>query len=218
VRIITTYDGSHTVYHPGTDDHFHSIYGAVSESMHVYINAGFKFHPSRNVSLLEVGFGTGLNVLLTLKQAWSDNRRVRYDSIDKFVLPDEITDSLNYSGLSENINKGWFGLIHSLSWNTDHDITNFFSLRKILADIHETDFSRKYDIVYFDAFGPDKQPDMWNEEIYRKIFSAMNPGGILTTYSSKGEVRRELQRCGFIVEKLPGAHGKREMIRCLVPV
>jgi tRNA U34 5-methylaminomethyl-2-thiouridine-forming methyltransferase MnmC len=218
VRIITTHDGSHTVYHPGTDDHFHSIYGAVSESIHVYINAGFRYHPSQDVRMLEVGFGTGLNVLLTIKQAWSDRRKVRYDSIDKFILPCEITDSLNYSGLIENINQEWFGLIHSLSWNIDHDITDFFCLKKILADIHETDLTGKYDIVYFDAFGPDKQPDMWNEEIYRKIFNAMNPGGILTTYSSKGEVRRGLQHCGFIVEKLPGAHGKREMIRCLVPV
>jgi tRNA U34 5-methylaminomethyl-2-thiouridine-forming methyltransferase MnmC len=217
VRIITTYDGSHTVFHPGTGDHFHSIYGAVSESMHVFINAGFSYHPSKDVKIFEVGFGTGLNVLLTLKQAWSEKRKVRYDSIDNFILPVQITDSLNYAGISENINKDWFSLIHSLSWDKDHNITDFFTLRKILADIHEIDLPIKYDIVYFDAFGPDRQPDMWTEEIFMKIYKAMNPGGILTTYSSKGEVRRSLHRCGFMVEKLTGAHGKREMIRCHVP-
>lgn len=217
MKIITTNDGSHTVFHPGTDDHYHSIYGAVSESVHVYIDAGFRYHSSGVISLLEVGFGTGLNVLLTLKQAWADKRKVRYDSIDNYILPVEITDSLNYSVLSENINADWFRLIHSVSWNTDNDITDFFRLHKILADIHETIFTRKYDIVYFDAFSPDRQPDMWTEEVFLRIFNAMNPGGILTTYSSKGEVRRRLQYCGYIVEKLPGAQGKREMIRCLKP-
>lgn len=217
MRIITTYDGSHTVFHPGTGDHFHSIYGAVSESIHVYINAGFSYHPSKDVNVLEVGFGTGLNVLLTLRQAWSEKRKVRYDSIDNYILPVEITNSLNYAALSENINKDWFSLIHSLSWDRDHDITDFFSLRKILADIHEINLPNKYDIVYFDAFGPDRQPDMWTDKIFLKIYKAMNPGGILTTYSSKGEVRRGLQHCGFMVEKLPGAHGKREMIKCQVP-
>jgi tRNA U34 5-methylaminomethyl-2-thiouridine-forming methyltransferase MnmC len=217
VKIITTYDGSHTVYHPGIDDHFHSIYGAFSESMHVYINAGFNYHPSQDVNILEVGFGTGLNVLLTLKQAWTQNRKVRYDSLDKFILPDEITNSLNYSELTEDINGDWFRIIHNLSWNTDHAITDFFSLKKILADIHEINFPRKYDIIYFDAFGPEKQPDMWTEEVCLKIYNAMNPGAVLTTYSSKGEVRRRLQNCGFVVEKLPGAHGKREMMRCFRP-
>jgi tRNA U34 5-methylaminomethyl-2-thiouridine-forming methyltransferase MnmC len=217
MKIITTDDGSHTVYNPTINDHFHSIHGAVSESVHVYINAGFRYHPSKEVSVLEVGFGTGLNVLLTLKQAWIEKRMVNYDSIDNFVLPDEITDSLNYYSLTENINSDWFSLIHNLHWNMNHDITDYFRLRKILADIHEINFSRKYDIVYFDAFGPDRQPDMWTEEVFIKIYNSMNSGGILTTFSSKGEVRRRLQNCGFVVEKLPGAKGKREMIRCLVP-
>ena len=164
-----------------------------------------------------MGFGTGLNVLLTLKQASAEKRKVRYDSVDSNILPDALIGSLNYNALVDNIDKNWFGLIHDLDWNTEYDITDFFSLRKILVDIHDLNLTAKYDIVYFDAFGPDKQPDMWTEEIFKKIFNSMNPGGILTTYSSKGEVRRKLQNCGFNVEKLRGAKGKREMIRCLIP-
>jgi tRNA U34 5-methylaminomethyl-2-thiouridine-forming methyltransferase MnmC len=217
MKIITTEDGSHTIYHPEMDDHFHSIHGAVTESMHVYIRSGFSYHTSREVNVLEVGFGTGLNVLLTLRQAWLEKRMVSYDSIDKSILPDEITDSLNYPVHIENINKRWFRLIHSSSWNADHKIEDFFSFRKILAGIHEFNPGKKYDVVYFDAFGPGKQPDMWTGDIFHKIFNAMNPGGILTTYSSKGEVRRRFQQCGFIVEKLPGPKGKKEIIRCLVP-
>jgi tRNA U34 5-methylaminomethyl-2-thiouridine-forming methyltransferase MnmC len=218
MKIITTEDGSHTVYHPEINDHFHSIHGAFRESMHVYIRSGFSYHPSADVSILEIGFGTGLNVLLTLKQAREEKRKVRYDSVDKFVLPAEITDILNYSGFSESIDAGWLSTIHDLSWNADHEISDFFSFRKILADINDLKFTRKYDIVYFDAFAPDKQPDMWTEEIFLKIYNAMNPGGLLTTYSSKGEVKRKFQHCGFIVEKIPGAPGKREMLRCFKPV
>ena len=214
LRIILTEDGSHTIYHSEINDHYHSIHGAFSESLHVYIRSGFNYHPSANVSILEVGFGTGLNVLLTLKQALEEKRQVTYHTIDKFVLPADITDCLNYNQFLENINPGLFNTIHRLSWDTDHELSGFFLLRKILADMNELELVKGYDIVYFDPFGPDKQPDMWTEDIFRKIYTAMNPGGLLVTYSSKGDVKRRFQKCGFIVEKIPGPPGKREMLRC----
>jgi tRNA U34 5-methylaminomethyl-2-thiouridine-forming methyltransferase MnmC len=214
-RIILTEDGSHTVYYPLINDHYHSIHGAFSESLHVYIRSGFSYHPSVNVSILEVGFGTGLNVLLTLKTAFDEKRQVTYHTVDKFALPADITDHLNYSQFTEIIIPGLFNTIHRLSWDTDHDLSGFFSLRKILADISNLELTGGYDVVYFDAFGPDKQPDMWTEDIFRKIYNAMNPGGLLVTYSSKGDVKRKFQHCGFIVEKIPGPPRKREMLRCL---
>ena len=217
-RIVTTEDGSHTLYNPGINDHYHSIYGAIRESMHVYISSGFSYHSSPFISLLEVGFGTGLNVLLTMKQAGEEKRRVIYHSVDKYVLPADITEHLNYSRFFDSTQSGWLAKIHDLSWNKDHEISDFFLLRKIHADINELEFTSKYDIVYFDAFGPDKQPEMWTEDIFSKIYNAMNPGGLLTTYSSKGEVKRRFQRCGFMVEKIPGPRGKREMLRCSRPV
>ncbi len=215
LRIILTEDGSHTIFYPEINDHYHSIHGAFSESLHVFIRSGFSYHPSADVSILEVGFGTGLNVLLTLKQALEEKRQVIYHAIDKFVLPADITDSLNYNQFLETINPGLFNAIHRLSWNTDHELSGFFLLRKILADINELEPTIGYDIVYFDAFGPDKQPEMWTEDIFRKIYTAMNPGGLLVTYSSKGDVKRRFQKCGFIVEKIPGPPGKREMLRCI---
>jgi tRNA U34 5-methylaminomethyl-2-thiouridine-forming methyltransferase MnmC len=215
LRIILTKDGSHTIYHPEINDHYHSIHGAFSESLHVYIRSGFSYHPSADVCILEVGFGTGLNVLLTLKQALEEKRQVIYHAIDKFVLPADITDSLNYNQFLKTINPGLFNAIHRLSWDTDHELSGFFLLRKILADINELEPTIGYDIVYFDAFGPDKQPEMWTEDIFRKIYTAMNPGGLLVTYSSKGDVKRRFQKCGFIVEKIPGPPGKREMLRCI---
>jgi tRNA U34 5-methylaminomethyl-2-thiouridine-forming methyltransferase MnmC len=212
--LIFTKDGSHTIFLPELNEHYHSVHGAIRESLHVYIHSGFDHHPIKNVKVLEVGFGTGLNVLLTLKQAMEEKRKVIYHTIDKFILPEELTGKLNYDTLIGEMVSGWFQMIHVSPWNREIPISDFFTLMKILTDLKDTEFNYKYDIVYFDAFGPDKQPEMWTMDIFKKIFEAMNPGGILTTYSSKGEVRRKMEQCGFSVEKLPGPAGKREMLRC----
>ena len=214
LKLILTEDGSHTIYLPEMNEHYHSVHGAISESLHVYIRSGFSHHPARKVSILEIGFGTGLNVLLTYKQAREEKRKVIYHSVDTFILPVNITGYLNYDLLHEDINPGWLRMIHGLSWDTEHEISEFFHLKKILSDIKKLDLTSKYDIVYFDAFGPDKQPDLWTDDIFSKIYEAMNSGSILTTYSSKGEVKRRFQQCGFMVEKIMGPPGKREMLRC----
>lgn len=214
LRLILTEDGSHTIYLPEINEHYHSVHGAISESLHVYIRSGFSYHPARKVSILEVGFGTGLNVLLTFAQAREEKRKVIYHTVDTFILPDDITDCLNYLSY-EVINPEWFRLIHEVSWDAEHEISEFFHLKKVLADIKKLDLTSKYDLVYYDAFGPNKQPEMWTENIFRKIYDSMNPGSILTTYSSKGEVKRKFEQCGFMVEKIPGPPGKREMLRCV---
>lgn len=215
LRLILTEDGSHTIYLPEINEHYHSVHGAISESLHVYIRSGFSYHPARKVSILEVGFGTGLNVLLTFAQAREEKRKVIYHTVDTFILPDDITDCLNYDLSNAVINPEWFRLIHGVSWDAEHEISEFFHLKKILADIKKLDLTSKYDLVYYDAFGPNKQPEMWTENIFRKIYDSMNPGSILTTYSSKGEVKRKFEQCGFMVEKIPGPPGKREMLRCV---
>jgi len=221
LRLILTEDGSHTIYLPEINEHYHSVHGAISESLHVYIRSGFSYHTAQKVNILEVGFGTGLNVLLTLMQARKEKREVVYHTIDTFILPSDITNSLNYdllcNQLCENIDHEWFQIIHKSSWDAEHQISEFFYLKKILGDIKKIKLTSKYDIVYFDAFGPDKQPDIWTDDIFMQIYKVMNPGSILTTYSSKGEVKRKLENCGFIVEKIPGPRFKREMIRCMRP-
>lgn len=218
LKLITTKDGSHTIYLPGMNEHYHSVHGAISESLHVYIRSGFSYHPARKISVLEIGFGTGLNVLLTLIQAREEKRNVTYHSVDTFILPAYIIDKLNYNTLYDSTSgsndPSWFKMIHGSSWENEYEISDFFHLKKIFADIKKIELTSKYDIVYFDAFGPDKQPDMWTDDIFKKIYDAMNPGSIMTTYSSKGEVRRKLEKSGFMVEKIPGPAGKREILRC----
>lgn len=215
LKLILTKDGSHTIFIPGMNEHYHSVHGAVSESLHVYIHAGFCQHSAKSVNILEVGFGTGLNVLLTLKQAMEEKREVLYHAIDNFILPMDITARLNYESFPGVSMTGLLNMIHELEWGKEHQVSDFFKFKKILSDIKETEFTSLYDIIYFDAFGPDKQPEMWTEDIFIKLYGVMKPGGILTTYSSKGEVKRRLERCGFSIEKLHGPEGKREMMRCI---
>ncbi len=208
-EIIHTNDHSHTIYVPELDEHYHSVNGAIQESRHVYIEAGLNQCYQNPVFVLEIGFGTGLNALLSAMEAEKRNIRIKYFSIEKYPLPESVTAKLNYISL----NKLLFSKIHAATWNQKADITSFFSLHKIEADLHNFPFPEQYDVVFYDAFGPDKQPDVWSQEIFDRIFSGMNPEGILTTYCAKGEVRRMLQRAGFTVERIPGPPGKREMLR-----
>lgn len=215
IQLRLTKDGSHTLYIPELDEYYHSLHGAINESVHVFLQAGFSSHPSGNVKLLEIGFGTGLNAILTMIRAEEENRTVTYHSIDINPLPTEIISRLNYPELLEGIYKERFRKIHEVDWNTEHEIASFFRLKKILADIRDHELAGSYQVVYFDAFAPDKQPGLWKQEIFMKIFNAMSADSILTTYSSKGEIKRRMAKCGFDVEKIPGPPGKREMMRCL---
>lgn len=240
-KVITTDDGSHTIYVPELNEHYHSTRGAVQESNHIFIDKGFRFYlerlisqsatyKDRQINILEIGFGTGLNALLTLLEAEKSSINVNYHSVELYPVSIEEAEKLNYIGLvnkSEQnqqqvqdqqleINKVLFLELHISPWEKAVDITPGFTLLK-----HKFDFSqpekfitnRLYNIIYFDAFAPEKQPEMWTQEIFNKIFSLCSEGAVFTTYCAKGSVRRMLQSAGFKMERLPGPPGKREILR-----
>ncbi len=211
--LYKTNDGSHTLYVKELDEYYHSIHGAVNESIHIFLNSAFSFHSATDVSIFEMGLGTGLNAFLTMIRAEEEQRSAVYHAIEKYPLSQGLINQLNYAELFSGSKIQWFDQIHSCGWEKDNQLTEFFTIRKIKADLVSYEMHDKYDIIYFDAFAPDKQPDLWTGDIFRKLFDSMRPAGILATYSSKGSVRRTMESCGFQVEKLPGPPGKREMLR-----
>ena len=214
-QLITTSDGSHTIYVPELDEHYHSVHGAIQESKHIFINCGFKFCKANPVKIFEIGFGTGLNALLTALECSADKRIVDYTSVEKYPLTQDVTKLLNYKDFTGTDGDRLFNLIHSAHWEATQEISPTFSIKKINADLTKAHFDGSYDLVYFDAFGPDKQPEMWNRDIFGMISSLMAKNGILVTYSAKGEVKRNLRANGFEVSFLPGPPGKREIIRAI---
>jgi tRNA U34 5-methylaminomethyl-2-thiouridine-forming methyltransferase MnmC len=215
VLLKTTSDGSHTLYVPEIDEHFHSINGAVRESMIVFIGNGYQFCKCDPVNILEVGFGTGLNAFLTLITSLKDGRRVNYTSLEKNPLPREILNRLNYPDFAGPDGKSLFDLMHSAVWDSPELIAGKFTLEKRRTDFISCEIEGNYNLIYFDAFGPDKQPEMWEERLFKKLAAATTAGGIFVTYSSKGIIKRFLRDCGFEVALVPGPPGKREMIRAV---
>lgn len=213
-QIIKTSDGSHTIFVPALNEHYHSVHGAVTESDFIFIKAGFDFCTANPVRIFEAGFGTGLNALLTA--AGNNGRRyVEYTAIEKFPLGTETLNYLNHGSFAGKEGLMLSKLIHSTPWNEFIDIGINFRLKKIEADLTSFRPEGNYDLIYFDAFGPDKQPEMWTTEVFSKISAMTATGGILVTYSSKGEVKRNLRSCGFEVNRLPGPPGKRQIIRAI---
>ena len=216
IKIEITEDGSHTLYVPALDEHYHSTHGALQESLHVYIEAGLKACTKNEIHLLEIGFGTGLNAFLSLLESESGNIKIIYHTVEKYPLSLEKVLALNYSSLIAPQYSDTFTLIHFSPWETPIEISSRFSLVK-----HRLDFSKpaqfdpqiEFDVVFYDAFAPDKQPEMWTLEVFEKIFVLCSRDAIFTTYCAKGAVRRTLQTAGFVVERLPGPPGKREMLR-----
>jgi tRNA U34 5-methylaminomethyl-2-thiouridine-forming methyltransferase MnmC len=215
IELIITSDGSHSIHVPELNEHYHSIHGAVQESMIVFIQNGYDCCKAEEINILEIGFGTGLNALLTLARAFDDKRKVNYTTIEKYPLEKEITDKLNYDMYVGKRLKGMLGIIHSAPWENTNKITDSFALTKLRSDFISGDISGNYNLIYYDAFGPDKQPEMWEEPLFRKIESVTNPGALFVTYSAKGTVRRLLRSCGFEVSLVPGPPGKREMIQAV---
>lgn len=215
LQIVMTSDGSQTLFIPAMDEHYHSVNGAVQESEFIFVNAGFNFSKADPLFLFEVGFGTGLNVLLTAVMNLGSKREVYYTSIEKFPLPDDIIRSLNYGDIVPKDGKLIFDRIHSCQWNMPCEISEKFTLNKISGDLLTQNITGKYNLIYFDAFGPDKQPEMWSDEVFEKIAGHTLNNGVLVTYSAKGEVKRRLRKYGFEVTLLPGPPGKRQIIRAI---
>lgn len=212
-----TADGSATFYIPEMDEQYHSINGASTESKHVFIEKGFNFIQSSNPVILEIGFGTGLNALLTAHFAAISKRNVFFITVDNYPLAKNRVEQLNYEEMLPEREQFLFKSIHECRWDEPVQLTAEFRLLKIKADITKHDWKPPlgYNLIYFDAFGPDKQPDMWSHEIFKKLYDHLQHEGVLVTYSAKGEVRRKLNAAGFTTERLPGPPGKKEMLRAI---
>jgi|SRR5579871_252525 len=217
-EIFLTEDGSHSVAFPGTNVSYHSKFGAINESMHVFIGSGLRSLPDEltEISVFEMGFGTGLNVLLSLIDIMNNNKNIYYETIEKFPLEKEMISSLNYCNqLNRNDLQSTFEKLHSVNWNEEITIHPKFNFRKINIGIEEYSSEKKFDVIYYDAFDPIFQPELWTQTIFEKLFHLLKPKGILVTYSSKGNVRRALSVAGFAVQKLAGPKGKREITRAV---
>jgi tRNA U34 5-methylaminomethyl-2-thiouridine-forming methyltransferase MnmC len=206
IRIVDTADGSHSIYNERLDEHYHSVHGAIRESRHVFIEAGLLHTTKTDLRILEIGFGTGLNALLTLLQ--DPHRRIHYTSLEAFPLEPELALQLNYTALSAS-----FAELHLAEWEKEIPITSNFVLRKMKGKLEELIIEGKFDLIYFDAFSPERQPELWTREIFHRLFSLMNENGCLVTYCAKGQVRRNMEEAGLTVERLAGPPGKREMLR-----
>ena len=215
MKIIRTSDGSDTLYVPEIDEHYHSVHGAVQESKFIFIDNGLNYNKAGSVRIFEAGFGTGLNALLTAEVSFKDDREIFYTSIEKYPLPENIINSLNYKEFVSEKGKKIFDRMHLCGWNTPEKLSKNFTLLKIEGDLLAYDIEGSYDLIYFDAFGPEKQPEMWTNEVFRKVAEMTSPNGLLVTYSVKGEVKRALKENGFKVDLLPGPPGKRHILRAV---
>lgn len=211
-EVVITADGSPTVEIPSMGVTYHSRHGAITESLHVFIDAGLKYWNEQNrgeCSILEMGFGTGLNALLTLMEAEKLQRRILYTAIEPFPLEEEIVHQLNYIPERKNT----FLPLHSCEWEKEIAMSPFFTFKKCNTSLTAFSSPQNFDVIYYDAFAPNAQPELWTQEIFEKLYRMLAPAGLLVTYCSKGEVQRAMKSVGFKVEKLAGPPGKREMLR-----
>ena len=213
-QIIQTADGSKTLYIPDFEEHYHSIHGALSEAQHVFVKHGLKSIPKTKLSILEMGFGTGLNAYLTCLENRKLHNEITYTALEAYPVNPDLANKMEYIGLlGFEDEEAVFQYMHQCSWNDLHMIDQYFTLQKIESTIQNVVFQNTFDLVYYDAFAPRVQPELWTEEIFAKILSVMNVGAILVTYCAKGSVKRALKAVGFEVESLEGPARKREMTR-----
>ncbi|MCK9611601.1 MAG: tRNA (5-methylaminomethyl-2-thiouridine)(34)-methyltransferase MnmD [Bacteroidales bacterium] len=215
-QIIITADGSHTLHIPELNECYHSRNGAIAESKHIFIDAGYRFLSwnKEHLNILEVGYGTGLNAFLTLIECEKDEKKVNYVAVEPYRIEEKILSKLNYPDITGSGHHKMFAELHQSVSGVINQLSGNFEIVLIERKIEETQLQDNgYDLVYFDAFAPDVQPEMWTPEIFNKLYIAMKDGGILVTYSCKGDVKRALKSAGFTIEKLPGPLGKREFLR-----
>jgi len=212
-ELLITEDGSHTLFVPEIDECYHSSHGAIQESRHIFIEAGLKMWFKNEINILEIGFGTGLNAFLALIEGERAGKKIKYTTLEKFPLEMGKTQSLNYVNQIDTNKKLLFENLHNSAWEAEVEITPQFILNKIECDFTTYNIESQYDVIFFDAFSPEKQAEMWTEEQFVKIYTHCNRGAILTTYCAKGIVRRALQNAGFTVDRLAGPPGKREILR-----
>jgi tRNA U34 5-methylaminomethyl-2-thiouridine-forming methyltransferase MnmC len=218
LQIITTSDGSHSLLNTTLNETYHSVHGALQESLHVFIKMGLKFfidqYPAKEIRILEVGFGTGLNALLTLQVSTNNLININYTSIETFPLDEEIWRKLNYA--QSPVEQGNFQKLHSANWNEGTAINSNFKILKLHTTLQQLNAAAgSYDLIYFDAFAPNKQPEMWELPVLEKIVSLMSTSSVFVTYCAKGQLKRDLKSLGLSVETLEGPPGKKEMVRAI---
>lgn len=213
-KIIITSDGSTTIHLPAWNENYHSTHGAIQEAYHVFIEMGYKSVEKDEFSILEIGFGTGLNAFITLLETAKDQRNINYVGVEAYPVREDELLALNYVSELDTRNLSHkFEEMHLTPWNKPQAVTPNFTLTKRQMFFHNITDIAAFDLIYFDAFGARVQPDLWTEEVFEIMFKAMKPGGKIVTYAAKGSVRRAMQTVGFVVERLPGPPGKREMLR-----
>lgn len=213
-EIIQTQDGSTTIFLPDLDEHYHSKHGAIQEAYHVFIKAGFELFENQNISILEIGFGTGLNAFITYLEAQKNNKIINYVGVEAYPVLKNEALLMNYvAELDVAEHSIIFAKMHESNWDERIEISNDFCLTKRKQFFNDIDDNNAFDLIYFDAFGYRVQPELWSTEIFQKMYNALKQNGILVTYAARGVVKRSMIEVGFTVEKLPGAPGKREMFR-----
>jgi len=213
IKVIDTHDGSKSLFLPQMNETYHSKFGARTESEHVFINSGYQFVKKDEINIFEVGFGTGLNVFLTCLEQQKDGRKIYFETIEKYPLSSDLIKKINGFIIPEE--KDLFARLHRLDWERNMNLKEHFILHKRQCDLLDYQSDINFDLVYFDAFAPNKQEEMWSEKVFRKMYDLLNEKGVLVTYSAKGSVRRTMQSVGFYVERIPGPPGKREMLRAI---
>ncbi len=210
-EILITSDGSSTIHLPDWDEQYHSKNGSINETYHVFIKCGLKEVVADKVSILEIGFGTGLNCFITYLEG---KKEIDYVGVEAYPVTADEIDKMNFVAVLEaKEQEEVFKKMHDVSWEKKHQISDNFTLTKRKQFFEDINDENAFNLIYYDAFGARVQPQLWTEEIFLKMYKALKPNGILVTYSAKGSVRRAMQAVGFFVERLPGPPGKREMLR-----
>ena len=214
-KIFITSDGSSSIFLPDLDETYHSKHGAIQEAYHVFIRSGLDlFSDDSKVHILEIGFGTGLNCFITFLESERRNLKILYDGVEAYPLKEEEIVQLNYiKELEADELSDVFETMHSIPWEESLKISADFYLKKRKQFFKDIEDKNKFDLIYFDAFGANVQPELWTIDVFKKMFDSLKNNGVLVTYSAKGSVRRAMQEVGFKVERLPGPPGKREMLR-----
>lgn len=217
-EIIRTADGSATIFLPEWNEHYHSRHGALQEALHVFIKSGLEHllekKEMERVHILEIGFGTGLNALISYYEAARNKVDIDYTGVEAYPVSKDELQALDYPSVFKEGDAGEvFKALHDCPWSQRTAISSFFMLQKQQMFFRDIKAEKVYDLIFFDAFGPRVQPDLWTEEIFQGMYRALQEEGVLVTYSAKGSVRRAMQAAGFLVERLPGPPGKREMLR-----
>ena len=213
-KIIQTRDGSTTIHIEDWDECYHSRFGAIQEAQHVFIKKGLSLFENESVSILEIGFGTGLNAFITFLEFPKYNQKINYVGIEAYPVTIEEAGLMNYvSELNAEGEKSIFEQLHHSQWEVSNDLNEDFVFTKRRQFFTDIDDIEKFDLIYFDAFGYDVQPELWSADIFIKMFKALKSKGVLVTYAARGIIKRNMLEAGFTVEKLEGAPGKREMFR-----